>query len=283
MPKVYSPELGDYVEIPEKPMRIISLSPSVTETLFYLDAGDRVVGVDAWSYRPREALNKKRVGSYTYINIDIIKSLDPDLILTATGVQRNIIEMLRREGFTIYPIPVPTSIYQIFDNILLVAGLIGEYEKGLDLVEKIIDKLKDLVQKYKFKDPLKTYIEIDLGGPTIPGYFSHITSALHIFNLRNIFGDRKQAYLYGFEIPGYKALDLSEVAKLNPDLIIYESKNKKPSEEEFREIIEKRGWQNIKAVASRKYVLIPNDTLAHYGPSFIDNLEFVIKKILEIF
>jgi len=279
--RVYSPEIG-YVDIPEKPTRIISLSPSATETIFYLGAGDRVVGVDAWSYRPREALNIRRVGTYTTINIELIKELNPDLIITTTGVQRPLIEKLREVTHSVYPVPVPTSIYEIFNNILLIGGLIGEYRRAQELIQELLQRLISMIKNYSLQRKYRVYIEIDLGGPTIPGYFSHITSAIALFNLENIFGDTKQSYLYGFKIGDYPALDLAEVARRDPDLIIYEGRLKKQSREEILEIFEKRSWLNMRAVRENKFIIIPVDTLAHHGPSFLDNLEYVLKELRNI-
>ena len=122
-----------------------------------------------------------------------MKELDPDLIITTTGVQRPLIEKLREITRSIYPIPVPTSIYEIFNNILLIGGLIGEYRRAQDLVQELLKRLTIMIKDYSLPRRYRVYIEIDLGGPTIPGYFSHITSALALFNLENIFGDNKQS------------------------------------------------------------------------------------------
>lgn len=275
--KIYNPEIG-YVEIPEKPERIISFSESITETIFMLGAGDRIVGVDSWSQRPREAIKKRKVGDYVHIKLDVIDELKPDLILTATGVQRPIIEQLKNRGYPVYPVSVPISIYEIINNVLIIGGLIGEHEQALKLTDQLLNRIENLKRR-ALKNPLKAYIEIDLGGPTIPAYFSHITSALRLLNIINVYSYEKQSYLYGMQIPGFTVFDLSDVIKKDPDLIIYESKNKFPTRDEITEIIKKRNWENIKAVKENKIVIIPNDTLAHYGPSFFDELE---KLILEL-
>ncbi len=274
--KIYNPEIG-YVEIPEKPERIISFSESITETLFMLGAGDRIVGVDSWSQRPREAMKKRKVGDYVHLKLDVIDELKPDLILTATGVQRPIIEQLKNKGYPVYPVSVPISIYGIIDNILIIGGLIGEQESALKLTESLMNNI-EMLRKRALKTPLRAYIEIDLGGPTIPAYFSHITSALRLLNIINIYGNEKQAYLYGMQIPEYPVFDLSDVIRKDPDVIIYESKSKFPVREEFDKLVEERNWRSIKAIKENKVVIIPNDTLAHYGPSFFNELEKVISE-----
>ncbi|MEM3714998.1 MAG: ABC transporter substrate-binding protein [Thermoprotei archaeon] len=275
--KIYNPEVG-YVDVPEKPERIISFSESITETIFMLGAGDRIVGVDSWSQRPREAMRKRKVGDYVHLKLDVVEELKPDLILTATGVQRTIIEQLKSKGYPVYPIPIPISVYEIINNVLIIGGLIGEQEQAL----KLADDLMNNIEKFKkraLKNSLKAYIEIDLGGPTIPAYFSHITSALRLLNIINVYGHEKQSYLYGMQIPGFPVFDLSDVIRKDPDLIIYESKNKFPTKDELAEIIKKRNWESIKAVRENKMITIPNDTLAHYGPSFFNELEKVIQEL----
>ncbi|MGB9729876.1 MAG: ABC transporter substrate-binding protein [Thermoprotei archaeon] len=275
--KIYNPEVG-YVDVPERPERIISFSESITETIFMLGAGDRIVGVDSWSQRPREAMKKRKVGDYVHLKLDVIKELKPDLILTATGVQRPIIEQLKNTGYPVYPIPVPISVYEIINNVLIIGGLIGEQEKALELADNLMNNIENLKRR-SLKNPLKAYIEIDLGGPTIPAYFSHITSALRLLNIINVYTHEKQSYLYGMQIPGFPVFDLSDVIRKDPDLIIYESKNKFPTRDELTEIIKKRSWESIKAVKENKMIIIPNDTLAHYGPSFFNELEKVILEL----
>jgi len=61
--RVFSEVMGEAVELPDKPKRIVSLSPSITETLFEMGLGDRVAGVTVYCHRPPEAMLKPRVAS----------------------------------------------------------------------------------------------------------------------------------------------------------------------------------------------------------------------------
>ena len=64
-----------------QPRRIVSTSPSITETLFDLGAGDRVVGVSDYCHFPPQATTRPRIGSYLHPNAEVIARLKPDLVI----------------------------------------------------------------------------------------------------------------------------------------------------------------------------------------------------------
>ena len=70
--ETFTDSLGRKVTLNKLPSRIIPLAPSLTEILYYLGLGDRVVGVTDFSYYPPEALEKPRVGTYIKLNIEKI-------------------------------------------------------------------------------------------------------------------------------------------------------------------------------------------------------------------
>ncbi|MEM4189019.1 MAG: ABC transporter substrate-binding protein [Candidatus Caldarchaeum sp.] len=281
--RVYNPYAG-WVVFPDRPSRIVSLCPSVTETLFMVGAGDRVVGVSSWCHRPREALAKPKVGSYTEVVEERLSNLKPELIITTTGAQKEAFEKLLSHGYPTYPIPLPKTVYDILSMVLEVGGLVGELDAALNLCDKLsqsLDSLRSLKRDGKLP---RVYVEIDLGGPTIPGYLNHITSALHLAGVANVFADAPTPYLYGMKVEGYDVLDvMSEVAGRNPDVIVYESKSFNPSRDEGLNVMVEKGLNNLAAVRNGRVLTLPADTLAHYGPSFLIEAVKVCEQIWEIF
>src|SRR5215475_11065046 len=67
-----------------QPKRIVSASPSITETLFALGLGDRVIGVTQYCHYPQEATTRAKVGSYLRPNVEVIAGLRPDLVIVQT-------------------------------------------------------------------------------------------------------------------------------------------------------------------------------------------------------
>jgi ABC-type Fe3+-hydroxamate transport system substrate-binding protein len=282
--KVYNPFVG-WVNFVDRPQRIVSLNPSVTETLYMLGAGDRVVGVSSWCHRPAEVLSKPKVGSYTMVLEDKLAMLNPDLLLTTTGAQRGIVEKLVALGYPTYPIPYPRDLYSILSMISEIGGLIGENDMALNLCEQLlkhVEKLRSLGREFTNKHQSRptVYVEIDLGGPTIPAYFNHITHALYLAGLKNMFQHISQDYVYGMEVKGYLAIDIAEtLRKLDPDIIVYESKNLHPDVNEAFQVMQSRGLANLRAVESGKVITLTADTLAHYGPSFLTEIVNVARNI----
>ncbi|WP_240703298.1 helical backbone metal receptor [Thermococcus indicus] len=118
---------GRTVTIDDEPERIVTLAPSITESLFYIGAGDRVIGVTDYDDFPPAVRNITRVGGYgKYANLEAIAALEPDLILV-DGFSADIMESLER----IAPVVVvdPKNITAIY-NALELLGKITNREEG---------------------------------------------------------------------------------------------------------------------------------------------------------
>jgi ABC-type Fe3+-hydroxamate transport system substrate-binding protein len=74
------------------------------------------------------------------------------------------------------------------------------------------------------------------------------------------------------------------VRRINPDLMIYERrKNSGMNLDKLIRLFDKRGWSALDAVKNRKIIILEENTLAHYGPKFIDNISMLDKKIMELY
>ncbi|HEC57786.1 MAG TPA: hypothetical protein ENI32_07970, partial [Candidatus Syntrophoarchaeum butanivorans] len=111
-------DLGRNVTIPHKPERIVSLAPSVTEILFAIGAGDRVVGVDEISNYPPEVAEIEKVGSYARISTEKVVDLNPDLVVGAYGNGIETIEKISDLGIPVVGLN-PRTLDEILDSINL--------------------------------------------------------------------------------------------------------------------------------------------------------------------
>jgi iron complex transport system substrate-binding protein len=96
-------------------MRIISLVPSHTETLFYLDLGEQVVGVTEHCDFPPEAEQKERVGDFGKPDLVKIAALRPDLVVAGGSVHRAPVEELRQNGIEVFDFQ-PDSVNSLLDG-----------------------------------------------------------------------------------------------------------------------------------------------------------------------
>ena len=126
--------------------RIVSLTPSITETLFALDIGDRVVGVtDACDY-PSEAHAKPHVCSWFKPDMDRIKALDPDLILGLETAHQHIRPFLEPMGIQI-ELFNPHSVPDALADMLHLGRLLGEEVAAQKLVGGLEHRLDNLARR----------------------------------------------------------------------------------------------------------------------------------------
>ena len=96
-------QLGRRVALPAQPRRIVSFAPSITEIVFALEQGQRLVGATRYSNFPPDAALLPRVGSYVRLDIERIVALKPDLcIATKDGNPRAVIERLASLKIPVY-------------------------------------------------------------------------------------------------------------------------------------------------------------------------------------
>ncbi len=261
--RIYNEFLGEVVEIPDYPERIVSLAPDITDILHRIGVWDRVVGVSLYCKRPPAADEKPRLGAYLKVNEQKLREVKPDLILTTTGAQRNTTLSLLKQGYPVYPIKLPFTLYDILDNISRVGAVVREIEGAYRESERLFELLKTLRKKLP---PTRVMVEIDLHPEYTIGNASFLNHALDFMGLKNIFADMYASY---FRTP-------YEIAAVrSPELIIYEPKpmrKKKPTVEELTQRYTELGLGNAPAVKGGKILITGGDMIAHYGPAFIDEV-----------
>lgn len=246
------------------PRRVVSLNPSITEFLYVAGLGDRLVGRDVFSYRPREALKTPHVASFTHAEIEAIRAVEPDLIVAYYPVQRDLVDLLDR----IAPVAVvetPTSIDDVVGNFMFVARLLDADEEG----EYISGVYKDLLRGTAAAQDV--LVVFQLGGYDVACRESFTASALEAAGVKYV---RGLHCVYHFLGPLEQIARLVE--RIDPALIIYEGKTKTPRLEEVAWI------RTIKCRACSKgeVLVIPNDTLAHYGPSLPLDVQIIREAVL---
>ena len=116
------------------PSRIVCLTEETVETLYLLGEQDRIVGISGYVVRPPEARREKpRVGAFTSANIDKILALRPDLVLTFSDLQANIVAELIRRGLNVHAFNQRT-VAGILDMIRMLGAMVDAGERAAELV-----------------------------------------------------------------------------------------------------------------------------------------------------
>src|SRR5882724_10206760 len=118
-----------------QPRRIVSTAPSITETLYALGLGDRVVGVTNYCHYPPEVTKKPKIGTYTSPNLEAIAALRPDLVI----IQTNPIQLgTKVAAMRLQVLEVKQeSLPALLDSIRKIAAAVGVAPRGEELISKM--------------------------------------------------------------------------------------------------------------------------------------------------
>ncbi|MBN2186366.1 MAG: ABC transporter substrate-binding protein [Dehalococcoidia bacterium] len=277
MPKVFHEILKVCVEIPEPPKRIASLYPSVTETLVDIGIGEELVGVSSHCHFFVTGLKKKPVSSVIEVNYKLLEEMKPDLVLTTTGIQRQMAIELHSRGYQVFPIPLAFSLYGIIANVLLVGALVGKQREARQLGEQLARELETSRVQLRHEDRPRVYIEIvwpDKSSTTVGG-LAFINDLISTAGGCNVFSEKPVTYF----TPNFK-----DIAAANPDfiLIVFEPPLEM-KDTNIASLIKDRGWEETEAVKKDKIALTTEKDLplTHSGPSAIKNIRLLSEKLRE--
>ena len=125
------------------PSRIVCLTEETVETLYLLGEQDRIVGISGYVVRPPQARREKpRVSAFTSANIDKILALTPDLVLTFSDLQANIVADLIRRGLNVHAFN-QRSVAGILDMIRMLGAMVDAREEAEELMATLEARLAE--------------------------------------------------------------------------------------------------------------------------------------------
>jgi len=197
------------------PQRIVSTSPSITETLFALGIGDRVVGVSQFCNYPPEVRKLPKIGSYIKPDAEAIARLAPDLVV----LERNSSELTGRlNTLRIAFIQVPhNTLEDIFSEIQIIGKAAGVADRATNLVAQIKNSLDAIQSKAKAMPSPRVLVIVDRQQGTLNsliavGPDNYVNQILEIAGGTNV--------LAKSGVPQYPRISLETVLRENPDVIV---------------------------------------------------------------
>lgn len=251
--------------------RIVSTAPSITETLFALGEGDRVVGVSTYCHYPVQSQRLPRVGTYLKPNIEVIARLKPDLVI----VQR--LPNSSREQLQGLSIPVAEvdsgDLRRNLYSILKIGQATGVEAAAKALTAKIEERLAALRRAGNGRKPVSVAFIVgrnpgELQGLVVVGGGSYLSELLEIAGGANVFADSKQ---------GYVKTSYESLLRRNPDVLIdmgemAETTGVTDSAKE--RVVSLWGTRpDLKAVQTRRVYAVASDIFVVPGPRMVDAAE----------
>lgn len=265
---VYIDKMGRRVNIPSCPKRIVSLAPSITETLFALGLDKAIVGVTIFSDYPEAARAKARVGSFVNISVEKVISLNPDLIIgTADGNKKETIEQLERVGLPVYVVN-PASLDDIFEMILNIGKITGKSSVAKNLVHSLRDRVESVVSQTAGLKRPRVFFQVGVDPIVTVGRNTLHNKLIALAGGINISGE---------ELTKYPRYSIEEIIVKQPDIIIVTSMKRGGN---FAQIRNKwKRWKSIPAVKNNRIHIINSDLIDHPSPRIVDGLEEMAKII----
>ena len=133
------------VALDREPLRIISLSPSITEMIFLLHGEAKLVGVSDFCDYPPQTAGVKRVGGMQNINIEALVELNPDVVLIGSIVQKEDVEKIEKVGIPVIAIKEENKITGIFNSLEILGKILNKEElatKQIDILKRNLSEIK---------------------------------------------------------------------------------------------------------------------------------------------
>lgn len=243
--------------------RIITLSPSLTETVFALGLGDHVVAVTDYCDYPAQAQALPSVGSYTNTSLEAITRLQPDLVIMLNGQQQRQ-QQLEQLGIKTLVLDNST-IADIKETIQKIADLTDRQNEADKLLTSIQAQIDYVHNKVRGLVPVRTLVGIahyvnsdQLDTVYIAGQHDFYNELLKLAGGVNVYTDTT------VKVPSVSA---EGIIRMNPDAIIDVFPEQKDHQSDMKQVIKQ--WQslrNVNAVKQQRIYIIEHDYASIPGP-----------------
>jgi iron complex transport system substrate-binding protein len=261
------------VTLPQRPERIVSLSPSATEMLFAIGAGSQVTAVDDQSDYPPGVPKTDLSGLKP--NAEAIAAKNPDLVVLSDDVNK-ITDQLTKLKIPVFRTPAAQRLDDTYAQIGQLGTLTGHAAQAGTVTARMRDRIAAIVQGVpKRSTPLSYYYELD------PTFYS-VTSKTFIGSIFGLLGMTNVADAADPDGSkgGYPQLSQETLLKADPDMIfLADSKCCKQSPASVKA---RKGWSGMTAVKTGQIVALDDDVASRWGPRVVDLVRAVADAVAKV-
>lgn len=258
---VVTDDSGRAVTIQSNPQRIASLAPSITEVLFALGLGDRIVAIDDFSDYPEATKTLPRVGApFPGFNLERLIAQQPQVILSVKG---KYVDDFVARGLTVVVLQ-PNDLDGVFKNIELVGEMAGVKARATELIASLKQRRDAIVAKTATLSRPRVLYEIDATEPAKPwtaGPGSFIQGLIELAGGQNI---------GAAGVTDYFQISAEEVIRADPEIVLLADAAYGVTVESVKG---RPGWSAIAAIKRGAIYPIAPDLTSRPGPRLIDGLE----------
>jgi iron complex transport system substrate-binding protein len=255
-------DLGRTVRVPVKIERAISLAPSLTEMIFAIGAGGRLVGVTTYCNYPAETAAIEKIGDTQTPNIEKIIALQPQVVFVSTASQLEAFtKTLEAQGIAVY-VSNPKSLDEIFQALVRLGDLFGTKARADELVSNLNSRASHVREASQRKMSARVFVQISNDPLFTIGKESFLTEVLEYAGGISVTKDVPTAY---------PKLSKETASALDPEAIILSDSedNKEPN----------AVFKNSAAVRNGRVYRINADIISRPGPRLVDAIEEIARDL----
>lgn len=261
-------DLGREVEIPHPLTSVITLAPSLTEMVYFLDGMDMLAGCDMYSDYPEETAELEKFTNWdSSIIYEALVAAAPDLVLAAEINSMDQIKDLEDLGLTVFYIKNPTTFEELSESILVAGEVLGKDKEAEALAADIEDRVAELdaVMAKNTETPLVFY-ELDATDPTKPwtaGAGTFISMIIEKAGGKNLGDDVEGSWIQ---------VGLETLIDADPEIILLGDYKYGSTPEA---VAARTGWDSLTAVAEGQMYGFDDNLVSRPGPRLVEGLETI--------
>lgn len=261
-------EIGRTIRVPQSILRIVSLAPNLTETIYALGLQDRLVGDTDYCDFPPGAQQKAKVGGAINPSLEAIAALHPDLVLVTKNLNRlETVNALDSLGIPSYATD-PHTVDAIIASTERLADLLGVPETGTALgkdMERRIAAIKDRVATL----PARTVLFVVWTEPLISiGKDTFIADALQHAGAVSVIASSQN----------WPHINLEEVVRLQPEFLVFAESHPDDAAHTTDTLSDLPGWRILDAVKHRRFAVI-SDAVNRPAPRIASAIEELARQL----
>ena len=250
------------------PRAIVSLSPTATEMLFAIGAGDQVIAVDNYSYYPPEAPVVGDLSGFSP-NVEAIAAFQPDLVLLSNPTIQEELELL---GINVFVASSAVDLDEVYSQIAEIGDITGNSDGASVLVAQMKEQIEAIVASIDVPaEPLTYFHELD------PTLYS-VTSSTFIGQIYSMAGVENIADAAdGAGTSQYPQLTQEFILESDPDIIFFA--DAQCCSQTVATISERPGWSELTAVRNQHVFEMNADIASRWGPRLVQFLDTVLSAL----
>ncbi len=252
--------------------RIVSLAPNITEILFALDAGDKIIGLSSGSNYPEQTNSIKKIGSFWQPDIEAIVTCKPDLILTLQfNQQQSCANQLTSLGYNVKSFKIE-SIEDLYKAITKISHLVNKDTQGKALNLKLKKQFQKIEAQYKPYRKMRTIFVVQKEPLRLAGEKTFINHLIQLAGGQNAIGQT---------LAHYPTISKEELLICDPEVIIHTTTGQ--SDIAAEELSTSEFWHKqypyLPAVKNNRIYTINSDICLRIGPRLPQGLAEIARCI----